>query len=199
MTALLQAYRDYFGSVADYNRSQFTLYRALGNPAQLLPMLDGSNGDPNCAGGANPNPAPPPPAGVGPVPAANLRGDVPFAVPAPAVGMPASSNDANRPAVNPAAAANPTLPVVPADTTCATVIVRVPANAELYCDGMKMSLAGTERNFVTPPLPPGRAFPYELRVRWTDADGKLVEQAQKVQVQSGQRSLVDFLNAGPKP
>lgn len=34
--ALSQAYFDYFGAVADYNRAQFRLYRALGNPAQLL-------------------------------------------------------------------------------------------------------------------------------------------------------------------
>jgi outer membrane protein TolC len=34
--ALLQAYFDYYGAVADYNRAQFRLYRALGNPAQAL-------------------------------------------------------------------------------------------------------------------------------------------------------------------
>jgi outer membrane protein TolC len=36
MQALVQAYYNYFGSVADYNRAQFRLYRALGNPAQYL-------------------------------------------------------------------------------------------------------------------------------------------------------------------
>jgi outer membrane protein TolC len=34
--ALAQAYIDYYGAVADANRAQFRLYRALGNPAQLL-------------------------------------------------------------------------------------------------------------------------------------------------------------------
>ncbi|OAI46954.1 hypothetical protein AYO44_01895 [Planctomycetaceae bacterium SCGC AG-212-F19] len=34
--ALAQAYADYYGTVADYNRAQFRLYRALGNPAQEL-------------------------------------------------------------------------------------------------------------------------------------------------------------------
>lgn len=34
--ALAQAYVDYFGAVADYNRAQFRLYRALGHPAQHL-------------------------------------------------------------------------------------------------------------------------------------------------------------------
>jgi hypothetical protein len=34
--ALDQAYRDYFGAVADANRAQFRLYRALGHPAHCL-------------------------------------------------------------------------------------------------------------------------------------------------------------------
>jgi outer membrane protein TolC len=34
--ALAQAYVDYYGAVNDYNRAQFRLYRALGNPAEHL-------------------------------------------------------------------------------------------------------------------------------------------------------------------
>src|SRR5262249_3458487 len=34
--ALSQAYVDYYGAVADYNRFQFRLYRALGHPAQTV-------------------------------------------------------------------------------------------------------------------------------------------------------------------
>ncbi|MBI1917620.1 MAG: TolC family protein [Planctomycetes bacterium] len=34
--ALSQAYGDYYGAVADYNRAQFRLYRALGQPAQAV-------------------------------------------------------------------------------------------------------------------------------------------------------------------
>ena len=34
--ALAQAYTDYYGAVADANRAQFRLYRALGRPAQAL-------------------------------------------------------------------------------------------------------------------------------------------------------------------
>jgi outer membrane protein TolC len=44
--ALVQAYNDYYGAVADYNRAQFRLYRALGQPAQLLA---GQGSDPCCA------------------------------------------------------------------------------------------------------------------------------------------------------
>jgi outer membrane protein TolC len=42
--ALAQAYNDYYGAVADYNRAQFRLYRALGQPAQFL---SGQGGDPS--------------------------------------------------------------------------------------------------------------------------------------------------------
>jgi hypothetical protein len=36
IAALDQAYRDYYAAVADANRAQFQLYRALGHPAQCL-------------------------------------------------------------------------------------------------------------------------------------------------------------------
>jgi hypothetical protein len=38
--ALAQAYSDYYGAVADYDRAQFRLYRALGQPAQLVSGQD---------------------------------------------------------------------------------------------------------------------------------------------------------------
>jgi outer membrane protein TolC len=40
--ALAQAYADYYGAVADSNRAQFRLYRALGEPARLV-LSDGAN------------------------------------------------------------------------------------------------------------------------------------------------------------
>jgi outer membrane protein TolC len=52
--ALASAYFDYFGSIADYNRGQFQLYRAMGNPADLVYRGDNPSG--------NVNPVPPPPA-----------------------------------------------------------------------------------------------------------------------------------------
>ena len=36
VAALDQAYREYYAAVADHNRAQFQLYRALGHPAQCL-------------------------------------------------------------------------------------------------------------------------------------------------------------------
>jgi outer membrane protein TolC len=60
--ALAQAYDDYFAAVADYNRAQFRLYRALGQPAQLLA---GQEGD--CPGPQG-QPPPPEPTGARPLP-----------------------------------------------------------------------------------------------------------------------------------
>jgi len=37
LQALAQAYQDYYGAIADYNRSQFRLYHALGHPPVRLP------------------------------------------------------------------------------------------------------------------------------------------------------------------
>lgn len=42
LQVLDKAYYRYFGAIADYNRSQFRLYRALGNPAQALGVNDRS-------------------------------------------------------------------------------------------------------------------------------------------------------------
>jgi outer membrane protein TolC len=62
--ALALAYNDYFGAVADYNRAQFRLYRALGQPAQLLAAQEADHlGAPvNCSAPetAAPQPSVPP-------------------------------------------------------------------------------------------------------------------------------------------
>jgi len=42
LQALAQAYNDYYGAAADFNRAQFQLYRNLGHPAQNLGRLDES-------------------------------------------------------------------------------------------------------------------------------------------------------------
>jgi outer membrane protein TolC len=44
--ALAQAYIDYYGAVADANRAQFRLYRAIGQPAQCVPWDGPANAAP---------------------------------------------------------------------------------------------------------------------------------------------------------
>ena len=65
--AFAQANADFFAAVADYNRAQFRLYRALGHPAQCLANNVPGSG---AAAQTGPNAAQPtPPAAVPPVPA----------------------------------------------------------------------------------------------------------------------------------
>lgn len=53
--ALGQAYNDYYGAVADYNRAQFRLYRAVGNPSGLLAgQVAAAQSPPPPHGGASP-------------------------------------------------------------------------------------------------------------------------------------------------
>jgi outer membrane protein TolC len=57
LQALNAAYFDYFGVIAEYNRAQFRLYRALGNPAQYLAGSDGLSNS-HALSGATMKPAP---------------------------------------------------------------------------------------------------------------------------------------------
>jgi uncharacterized protein (TIGR03000 family) len=175
--ALLQAYYDYFGAVGDYNRAQFQLYRALGNPGQVLPVLDQvlaackaqtEQGPPQ----GNPAPGPKPP----PAPTA------------PEVG----SNGPPNSVVHSGGVAGGPGPAKP-ESTQATLYVRVPAEAELFCDNMKLQLTGVDRQFLSPPLPPGRTFSYTLRAVWTGRDGRPVEVTRVVQVGAGKAGRIDFL------
>ncbi len=49
--ALAQAYSDYYAAVADSNRAQFRLYRAVGSPAQALPPCPEGSAQPQAAEG----------------------------------------------------------------------------------------------------------------------------------------------------
>jgi uncharacterized protein (TIGR03000 family) len=63
----------------------------------------------------------------------------------------------------------------------AHLVVRLPADAQLWIDGVRSRQWGTERLFVSPPLAPGREFVYELHARWTE-DGKAIDRVHKVRV-----------------
>jgi uncharacterized protein (TIGR03000 family) len=72
------------------------------------------------------------------------------------------------------------------------MVVEVPADAKVYVDGVETKLANlTTRNFVTPPLEPGRAFAYDVRVEVT-RDGKTLAETQQVVVRAGEQSRAVF-------
>jgi uncharacterized protein (TIGR03000 family) len=81
------------------------------------------------------------------------------------------------------------------DPNAAMLEVRVPENAQLWFAGAKTSQTGAVRHFVSPSLPAGRTFTYEVRARWTDASGSSVDRTKQVEVRAGARVGVDFNNS----
>ena len=57
--------------------------------------------------------------------------------------------------------------------------VTVPADAEVWFDGAKTAQAGPYREFVSPPLRPGRSYSYDVRARWKDG-GREVDRTRRV-------------------
>jgi uncharacterized protein (TIGR03000 family) len=84
---------------------------------------------------------------------------------------------------------------VPANDTRAFIRVRVPANAEIWFEGDKTNQTGPERNFVSPALQTGKTFTYDVRARWTESGGKVIDKTKQVKVEAGRRSTLDFTSA----
>jgi uncharacterized protein (TIGR03000 family) len=70
----------------------------------------------------------------------------------------------------------------------------VPANAVLEVEGVKIqsTQTGEVRNFVSPPLAPGKNYSYTIKAIWKDADGKEQIREETVRVQPGQESQLDL-------
>jgi uncharacterized protein (TIGR03000 family) len=73
----------------------------------------------------------------------------------------------------------------------ALIILRVPANAEVFFEGKQTSQTGRFRSFVTPALESGRDYSYEIRARWTEG-GRTVEQTRKINIRAGDRLTLNF-------
>src|SRR5262249_505991 len=83
-------------------------------------------------------------------------------------------------------------PAPEADSSnAATLIIRVPADAELWVQGVKMADTGPSRRFVSPALEPGEDYVYRVRARWT-RDAGSADQTRNVDVHAGDRITVDF-------
>jgi uncharacterized protein (TIGR03000 family) len=79
-----------------------------------------------------------------------------------------------------------------------TIDVTLPANAELWIEGKKMTQKGAHRKFVSPPLPPGERYTYELGAKWKDGD-KEVSRTQSLDVTPGHAHVVDFVKPEKGP
>jgi uncharacterized protein (TIGR03000 family) len=73
----------------------------------------------------------------------------------------------------------------------ATIVVRLPADAQLTVDGSPTRSTEAVRTLISPPLQPGKAYQYTLRAEVT-RDGKKVERKRDVTVRAGQESVVSF-------
>jgi uncharacterized protein (TIGR03000 family) len=91
-----------------------------------------------------------------------------------------------------------TVPSTPTDTT-AHIDVKVPASAEVWVEGALTHQTGTLRHFVSPSLTPGQEFAYDIRARWTDENGQVVDQTRHVQVHAGGQVMEDFTAPAPAP
>jgi uncharacterized protein (TIGR03000 family) len=74
----------------------------------------------------------------------------------------------------------------------ARIEVVVPAaDAEVTLQDAAMGQTGTLRKYVSPPLEAGSKYLYDVKVRWTDADGEHT-QSRRVRVWAGASRRVDF-------
>jgi uncharacterized protein (TIGR03000 family) len=108
-----------------------------------------------------------------------------------------------------APATNVTIGVGPAATTtqqqqrpepdnAAHLMLVVPANALVWVDGQKTSQTGTQREFVSPVLTPGKEFTYTFRVRYLADNGQLMDESRTVRVKANDWWSVDFTKPEPK-
>jgi uncharacterized protein (TIGR03000 family) len=68
----------------------------------------------------------------------------------------------------------------------------VPKDAVVEIEGVKTTQTGEVRNFVSPPLTPGKNYSYTVKATWKDADGKDVVKEEVVKVQPGVEAQVDL-------
>jgi uncharacterized protein (TIGR03000 family) len=84
----------------------------------------------------------------------------------------------------------------PPKDDAAHLLVIVPENAELWFNGTKTSQQGPQREFVSPPLTPGKRYTYEIKARWMQ-EGKPVEEVRNVSVQANGWQRIDLTKPEP--
>lgn len=94
-----------------------------------------------------------------------------------------------RPAEEPAQKSAENLPP-PTDNT-AHLRLWVPENAEVLVEGRKTTTTGRVREFVSPPLQPGKNMIYSVLIRYTDAGGKAIEETHSVRVRANDQLSID--------
>jgi uncharacterized protein (TIGR03000 family) len=73
----------------------------------------------------------------------------------------------------------------------ARVRVKLPADADLYVDGVRVPQTSEVRSFQTPKLETGRSYYYTLRADVV-RDGRTVSASKRVTVEAGREATVEF-------
>lgn len=73
----------------------------------------------------------------------------------------------------------------------AHLILRVPADAELWFNGTKIAAEGTVRKYASPPLTPGRRYTYSIRAQW-QKNGQTIKATREVHVKAGTHIDMDL-------
>ena len=73
-----------------------------------------------------------------------------------------------------------------------SINIRVPTDAKVWFDGQSTRQQGTFRQFVSPPIQPGRDYTYDIKAEWND-NGKTVTKKKTVTVHAGERLTLDML------
>jgi uncharacterized protein (TIGR03000 family) len=90
----------------------------------------------------------------------------------------------------------PAGPATPTPDNKAQVTVVVPANAEVWFNGVRMHTTGGVREFDTPPLTPGQDYSYQVHARWTEG-GRVIDRTRKVRVRANLQLKVDLTQPQP--
>jgi uncharacterized protein (TIGR03000 family) len=67
----------------------------------------------------------------------------------------------------------------------------VPADAEVWFNGVKTKQTGAQRYFFSPPLAAGKQYTYQLLARWSK-EGKPIERKQELDVRAGDALRLDL-------
>ena len=98
---------------------------------------------------------------------------------------------------NPNAPPNPVAPAGGVISNDVTLMIRTPAEATIWINGVKSTQTGTSREFVSSGLAQGRSYTFDVRAEWTGSDGKFMSLERRVPVQAGERRLIDFTLPSP--
>jgi len=85
-------------------------------------------------------------------------------------------------------------PAATQTTAPARVRFEVPATAEVSVGGARTTQSGNVREFLSPPLPPGKDYVYQVEVRWVE-NGRSVVRTREVRVSAGTQTTINFTPA----